>query len=102
MVTIWGLSKKIPFWNFAKCLKLLAPPAGLEPAAPGLGILCSIHLSYEGKPLCTSQFLTSSWPRVKGRKAAEKRVKDSSACLLSAVTTSSTQYLLMGVSLKKT
>ena len=24
------------------------PPAGIEPAAPGLGILCSIRLSYEG------------------------------------------------------
>jgi hypothetical protein len=23
----------------------VAPPAGLEPTAPGLGILCSIHLS---------------------------------------------------------
>ena len=25
-----------------------APPAGLEPATPGLGNLCSIHLSYGG------------------------------------------------------
>ena len=25
------------------------PPAGFEPAAPGLGILCSILLSYGGK-----------------------------------------------------
>lgn len=27
-------------------LFLLVPPAGIGPAAPGLGILCSIHLSY--------------------------------------------------------
>ena len=26
------------------------PPAGLEPTAPGLGILCSIQLSYGGAP----------------------------------------------------
>jgi Phage integrase family len=25
--------------------ELMAPPAGFEPTAPGLGILCSIHLS---------------------------------------------------------
>ena len=27
----------------AKSLKLFMPPAGIEPATPGLGILCSIH-----------------------------------------------------------
>ena len=31
------------------------PPAGLEPTAPGLGILCSIQLSYGG--LCNISYL---------------------------------------------
>jgi hypothetical protein len=31
-----------------ECLILLVPPAGLEPAAPRLGISCSIRLSYGG------------------------------------------------------
>ncbi|CCH48310.1 protein of unknown function [Pseudodesulfovibrio piezophilus C1TLV30] len=31
-----------------KPLKKLVPPARFEHAAPGLGILCSIHLSYGG------------------------------------------------------
>ena len=29
-----------------KSLKILASPAGFEPTTPGLGILCSIRLSY--------------------------------------------------------
>ena len=33
----------------------LVHPAGFEPTAPGLGILCSILLSYE----CTSDFFNS-------------------------------------------
>src|SRR5581483_962196 len=44
------------FWrhwtHFLKCRVLSCcyylPPAGFEPTAPGLGILCSIHLSYGG------------------------------------------------------
>ena len=34
------------------------PPAGLEPTTPGLGILCSIHLSYGGvsRALLTRNF----------------------------------------------
>ena len=32
----------------ANPLILLLPPARFERAAPGLGILCSIHLSYGG------------------------------------------------------
>ena len=30
---------------------LSMPPAGFEPTAPGLGILCSIQLSYGGAAL---------------------------------------------------
>ena len=48
------------------------PPAGLEPTAPGLGILCSIHLSYGGAAtpletgifvifLCICYHLLQSW-----------------------------------------
>jgi hypothetical protein len=36
-------------------LKMLVPPAGLEPAAPGLGNLCSIHLSYGGYALSAAR-----------------------------------------------
>jgi hypothetical protein len=32
-------------YEFNRFAGNLAPPAGFEPTAPGLGILCSIHLS---------------------------------------------------------
>ena len=45
-------------------VKSLVPPAGFEPAAPGLGILCSIQLSYGGNCAHMSM-LDCDLPKVK-------------------------------------
>jgi hypothetical protein len=40
------------YLDSAKPLILLVPPARLERAAHGLGIRCSVHLSYGGLEMC--------------------------------------------------
>ena len=42
----WPQRNRIPLLNSLLYLGVLASPAGFEPTAPGLGILCSILLSY--------------------------------------------------------
>ena len=56
MVTNWSQIKKRLklkdrlLCNLSKLIDKLVPPTGIEPAAQGLGIPCSIQLSYGGNP----------------------------------------------------